>query len=429
MGHIVFATGRDQGPLLARVSMAMYTVAVTFVALRCFTRACIVKKFGLDDFFIAIATTLGAAQTVTIILQVEHGQGRHAADLHIEQFNHMLMYQWINMLIYFVANWAVKMSILALYYRVGYGKQGLPWIVQAPAVWTVAGFMTAFAISSFMAQLFLCVPLPRIWDIMSVADGGCIDVARFMTISGAINVCTDVILLLFPLPLLRLFKFNRRQRTALAVILSVGFIPVIASTMRLCEIIMAGRPVKPGSSWEETDFSWGWAWVPVWSQIEVDISILAASLPCLSPLFKHVFNCPIRPETPSEIPTLPGYRESWREIDDNIDLEKSRSFELDPEKRLTVRETEMGKGMGINISVIEDKFMDMGLGMGMHHYDEGLSDVAEEEEEEDDEDEQKTDTGRKSMSVARPADVQVAAAAATPGGREAEPGVIQYTKL
>lgn len=44
------------------------------------------------------------------------------------------------------------MSILALYYRVGYGKQGLPWIVQAPAVWTVAGFMTAFAISSFMVS-------------------------------------------------------------------------------------------------------------------------------------------------------------------------------------------------------------------------------------------------------------------------------------
>ena len=34
MGHVVFATGRDQGPLLSRVSLAMYTVAVTFVALR-----------------------------------------------------------------------------------------------------------------------------------------------------------------------------------------------------------------------------------------------------------------------------------------------------------------------------------------------------------------------------------------------------------
>ncbi|KAI4956568.1 hypothetical protein J4E91_000780 [Alternaria rosae] len=66
--------------------MAMYTVAVA-----CFTRGYIVKKFGLDDLFIAIAVTLGAAQTVTIILQIEHGQGRHASELHVEQFDEMLM--------------------------------------------------------------------------------------------------------------------------------------------------------------------------------------------------------------------------------------------------------------------------------------------------------------------------------------------------
>jgi len=58
---------------------------------RCFTRGYIVKKFGLDDLFIAIAVTLGAAQTVTIILQIEHGQGRHASELHVEQFDEMLM--------------------------------------------------------------------------------------------------------------------------------------------------------------------------------------------------------------------------------------------------------------------------------------------------------------------------------------------------
>jgi hypothetical protein len=33
--HVVYVDGsRDQGPLLGRVSMAMYTVAVAFVALR-----------------------------------------------------------------------------------------------------------------------------------------------------------------------------------------------------------------------------------------------------------------------------------------------------------------------------------------------------------------------------------------------------------
>jgi hypothetical protein len=128
------------------------------------------------------------------------------------------------------------MSILALYYRIGYGRKGLPWIVQGTTVWTVAGFMTAFSVSSFIvsfdefllqctillsqancggsqAQLFLCVPISRIWDIVHVNDGGCIDVAEFMIVSAAINVTTDIVLLMIPLPLLRLFKFNRRQRS------------------------------------------------------------------------------------------------------------------------------------------------------------------------------------------------------------------------
>jgi hypothetical protein len=41
----------------------------------------------------------------------------------------------------------VKMSILALYYRIGYGRQGLPWIVQPRSVLITAGIMTAFSLS------------------------------------------------------------------------------------------------------------------------------------------------------------------------------------------------------------------------------------------------------------------------------------------
>ena len=34
MGHIIMSTAADQGPLLNRVSMAQYTIAVVFVLLR-----------------------------------------------------------------------------------------------------------------------------------------------------------------------------------------------------------------------------------------------------------------------------------------------------------------------------------------------------------------------------------------------------------
>ncbi|KAL1796731.1 hypothetical protein ACET3X_005271 [Alternaria dauci] len=406
MGHIVYvANGHDQGPVIGRVSMAMYTMAVAIVALRCFTRGYIVKKFGLDDLFIAIAVTLGAAQTVTILLQIEHGQGRHASELHVEQFDKMLMYQWINMLIYFVANWAVKMSILALYYRIGYGKQGLPWIVQSPAVWTVAAFMTAFSFSVFLTQLFICTPVSRVWDIEAQPDG-CINTAMFMIISGAINVATDIVLLVFPLPLIWVIKFNKRQRTALAVILSIGVIPVVASTMRLCEIVMSDSPIRPGSTWQEVDFSWGWSWVPVWSQIEVDIGILAASLPSLSPLLKQVFNCPHRTATLSEVPTIPGYRGSWGEknlvsIDDD-DLEKGTdgAFEFDDKKRLTVTEVEMGKAMDMGNSYFDDSTSDAGERHSV--YPESM--------------------GRPSIGVARTADVHVLS-------RTGAPRIVEYKKL
>ncbi|KAF2026933.1 hypothetical protein EK21DRAFT_102894 [Setomelanomma holmii] len=292
MGHIIeVPSGNDQGPNLNRI--------------------------------------LGGAQTVTIILQVEHGRGRHSRDLQLEDFNKMLMYKWLNMLVYFVANWAVKMSILALYYRIGSGKRGL---IQARAVWATAAVISAFTLASFMTQLLACVPVSRVWDVEKHPQG-CINGAIFMQTSAVINVATDVALLLFPLPLLPLLKFNKKQRTALAFILSIGLIPVIASTTRLCEIVMSGSPIAKGVSWQEADSSWTWAWVPVWSQIEVDIGIVAASLPSLSPLLKRVWTgfSIQKPSTPSQLPDLPHYLESWNEPNRSRvkDMHAEKSYKSD----------------------------------------------------------------------------------------------------
>ncbi|KAL5119325.1 hypothetical protein ACEQ8H_002812 [Pleosporales sp. CAS-2024a] len=317
--------GNDQSLVLDHISIAMYAVAVFFVTMRFITRACLVKKFGLDDLYIGVAASLGGLQTVTIFMQIRYGRGRHAKDLSEEDFNEMLKYSWLNMLIYFVAIWTVKMSILALYYRIGSGMRGLPWVVQAKAVWITAGLMSATAVASFMAQLLACMPISRTWDIERQPEG-CINGALFMQISAAINVATDIVLLLFPLPLLPLIKFNKKQRTALAFIFSIGLIPVIASTMRLCEIIMSGSPISDNLSWREGDSSWKWAWVPVWSQIEVDMGILVASLPSLNPLLKSMWT-PTITHRASELPDFPDYQERIEHASPNkteSHVEKSR---------------------------------------------------------------------------------------------------------
>jgi hypothetical protein len=103
------------------------------------------------------------------------------------------------------------------------------------------------------------------------------------------------------------------------------------------------------------------------------------------------------------MPTLPGYRESWAEqdlvsIDGSEDMEKNRkSFDFEDEKRLTVREKDMGKGIDFNLSMIVDKGMDMGHDVDMHHFDDDLSAVVEEEEE---------DMSRSKVGVAETTDIQ-----------------------
>jgi hypothetical protein len=62
------------------------------------------------------------------------------------------------------------------------------------------------------AQLLACIPISRAWDIERQPQG-CINGVLFMRISAAINVGTDVVLLLIPLPLLPLLKFNKKQRS------------------------------------------------------------------------------------------------------------------------------------------------------------------------------------------------------------------------
>jgi hypothetical protein len=41
----------------------------------------------------------------------------------------------------------VKMSMLALYHRIGSGQKGLPWVLQAKVIWGIAIAIMAFTVA------------------------------------------------------------------------------------------------------------------------------------------------------------------------------------------------------------------------------------------------------------------------------------------
>jgi hypothetical protein len=61
-------------------------------------------------------------------------------------------------------------------------------------------------------QIFSCLPVTAAWDVTQIPLM-CIDGASFSHAQSGINVFIDVVLLLYPLPLLPLLKFNKRQRS------------------------------------------------------------------------------------------------------------------------------------------------------------------------------------------------------------------------
>jgi hypothetical protein len=89
----------------------------------------------------------------------------------------------------------------------------------------------------------------------------------------------------------------------------------VASIIRLCQIATAVGTKAPTRL--SGDATWEGRWIPLWSQIEVDVGIVAASLPSLSPLLKQIWSgfAQSRTMARSHVPTLlePGFNNRHEE--------------------------------------------------------------------------------------------------------------------
>ncbi|KAL5468505.1 hypothetical protein PMIN07_002732 [Paraphaeosphaeria minitans] len=302
------ATSEDCGPMIARVSIAVYAIAVLFVALRFVTRGWLVKKFGLDDLLIGVAVLVGAGETIALQLQVHHGRKLQCGTAEDDETSKILMYKYINMLLYYVANGAVKLSILVLYYRICSLQKVLPWFLRGAVVWSMWAAITAFTLSTLFVEMFSCLPVTAIFDLRNPTRK-CTAWVPFYLSQAGIDVFINLVLLLFPLPLLAILRIDRKQRYLLVLVFSIGLLPLVASIIRLYQIVTAAdtkAAMRPAG-----DSRWEGPWIPLWSQIEVDVGIVAASLPCLSPLLKQIWSgfAHSRTLSPSYVPACfePGF--------------------------------------------------------------------------------------------------------------------------
>lgn len=121
--------------------------------------------------------------------------------------------------------------------------------------------------------------------------------------NSSVAVLTDVAFALLPLPILWNVKMNWKVKSAVAGILSLGIFAAVAAIVKITFL---------GAYGQHGDFLWDSADLTIWyasrltklicsprtnhgappcrTTVEINVAIIAASFPCLKPLFKTLFD-------------------------------------------------------------------------------------------------------------------------------------------
>ncbi|KAJ6259583.1 Tyrosinase [Drechslerella dactyloides] len=182
-----------------------------------------------------------------------------------------LRYWFAYQIIYPVVLLFIKLSILSFY-------RGLsPTKKYRYAVKIVTAFVVLWTTAAIFAHIFECPDPSKAWSL--TFPQGCVSLPALYYSSAAVNIASDVAILLLPIPVIHNLRISRRRRASLIAILSVGGIAVASSGARLWAV------------WKyqnTTDVSYDAILILLFSHIEINLAIMCACAPALKPLFKTV---------------------------------------------------------------------------------------------------------------------------------------------
>ncbi|PPJ54238.1 hypothetical protein CBER1_05157 [Cercospora berteroae] len=235
--------------------------------------------FGLDDALLVPAFLAGTVFTAFCLLASEsYGMDRHIWDVRPERFEKIVLAGWAAQLAFLVSTCSTKISVLLFYRRLTEGSCHKLWkylIVGAIA------FTASYCIALVLALIFNCSPTDAYWksyDPKYTANYHCTDTKVLNPLSGALSILSDVYSVLLPMAIMAKLKATRRQKIALNVVFSFGFLVVGAGVARTYYL------ERLGTHW---DITWLGFDVLVWSQLELQLAIICASAPALRVLFRR----------------------------------------------------------------------------------------------------------------------------------------------
>lgn len=175
-------------------------------------------------------------------------------------------------IVYNLSLLCTKLSILCQYLRI------FPQKSVRTATYVVIGIVSCYGIWRLFSAIFTCNPPAAFWD-HSIKQKKCQDRLALSLASTILNMTTDLMIALLPLPYINNLQLPRRQRYALVAVFALAGAVVIVSILRLPSLYHL---------MESKDTTWENPMAVIWSTIEINVAIICSCLPTLRCLFPRL---------------------------------------------------------------------------------------------------------------------------------------------
>lgn len=192
---------------------------------------------------------------------------------------------WVYRGSYVAALCFVKLSILYFFRSIA-SRRPLRHVVNGTIV-----FVGVYSLGATIAAVFQCRKVSDAWNTdihfaqfdkvpnANAPKSHCYDQTIYFMFTAALNLFSDVVILLIPIPVLLSLSVPLRQRLALVGIFSVGVLAIVASSVRMYVMTLWAA-----SPWNGAIHG---ADLLLWGQVETNSGIISASVPFLRLLFKR----------------------------------------------------------------------------------------------------------------------------------------------
>ncbi|KAL4966792.1 uncharacterized protein BDV14DRAFT_34997 [Aspergillus stella-maris] len=266
---------RGNAVLIASIVFLIFSTTIT--VLRIYTRLRITCTAGLDDILIVLSLGFTIAMAVILCIATEKwGWTRHIWDVPLDWISLVSKLNLSFQILFSLACSLTKLSLLWFCKRLLIvGSKG---IYSAYNIAMLVG-MAVVAVSSalfILFSIFQCRPIHAYWDLEPQYTHTCLNDGAIVFSASTINIFTDVLTTILPMPLIWKLKLPARQRLAVMAIFGLGIVVDVAGAIRTV-YVWKSMIASYDITWE------GWP-ILLAATVEINLGLICASAPALRPL-------------------------------------------------------------------------------------------------------------------------------------------------